>query len=162
VKRRAATPNDLPFLEQMLFEAFFWDTAVQRPPFEVFRAIPEASKLLAGWGRRGDYGVIAEEGEIPLGAAWFRLWSADDHSYGFVSPLIPELAIAVSPSARSKGIGRSLLIDLIDIARNEGFPGLSLSVSPSNRARELYERAGFRKAGESGTSWTYLLTLAKT
>ena len=45
---RAAGAESLPFLERMLFEAFFWDPSAQRPAFEAFRADPEFIKLLAG------------------------------------------------------------------------------------------------------------------
>ena len=44
-------------------------------------------------------------------------------------------------------------------AREEGFHALSLSVAAENRARLLYERAGFQKIGEHGGSWTMLANL---
>jgi ribosomal protein S18 acetylase RimI-like enzyme len=72
---------------------------------------------------------------------------------------IPELGIAIAPGRRSKGLGRSLLRALIEAARADRFAALSLSVSPSNFARQLYESEGFQKVGESGTSWTLLLVL---
>jgi ribosomal protein S18 acetylase RimI-like enzyme len=143
----------------MLFEAFFWDPTAARPSFIALHDNPEFTKLLAGWGRPGDRAVIGEEREEQAGAAWFRLWTPELHSYGFVDDTTPELAIAVAPDHRSKGIGRLLLDALIATARVEGFPALSLSVSPFNRARHLYESAGFKKVGESGSSWTLLLRL---
>jgi ribosomal protein S18 acetylase RimI-like enzyme len=48
---------------------------------------------------------------------------------------------------------------LIAAARHDGFAALSLSVSPQNPARTLYESLGFVKVGESGTSWTLRLSL---
>ena len=94
-----------------------------------------------------------------LGAAWFRLWTPEAHSYGFVDASIPEIGMAVVASHRSKGIGRTLIQALIERARADGFPAVSLSVNPANHARRLYEAEGFRKVGESGTSWTLLLSL---
>jgi ribosomal protein S18 acetylase RimI-like enzyme len=141
----------------MLFEAFFWDPAGERPSLAAFREDPEFTKLLTGWGRRGDHAVIAEEDHEPLGAAWFRLWTPELHSYGFVDAETPELAVAVTPANRSRKIGRLLLEALIATARKEGFAALSLSVRPLNRARLLYESVGFERVGESGTSWTLLL-----
>jgi ribosomal protein S18 acetylase RimI-like enzyme len=73
--------------------------------------------------------------------------------------LTPELGIAVSLQHRRNGIGRALLRDLIAMSRADRFPGLSLSVSPFNPVRRLYESVGFRKVGESGTSWTFRLPL---
>ncbi len=157
---RAAVRDDLPFLETMLYEAFFWDPAMTRPPFAVVRGEPEFARILAGWGRRGDRAVVAEADGARAGAAWFRLWTPAAHSYGFVDAATPELGIAVVAGQRRNGIGRRLLRALIGRAREDGFPALSLSVSPQNPALRLYESEGFRRAGESGTSWTLRRALA--
>ena len=145
----------------MLFEAFFWDASAKRPLFASFRDTPEFSKLLVGWARRGDRAIIAEESGTRIGAAWFRLWTPQLHSYGFVDGATPEVAMAVRQDYRSQGLGRRLLHALVETARADGVPALSLSVSPLNfAARQLYESAGFRKVRESGTSWTLLLPLS--
>jgi len=156
---RQGETEDLDFLEEMLFEAFFWDLSAKRPSFASFRDDPEFTKLLAGWQRRGDRAVISEENGVRTGAAWFRLWTPELHSYGFVNAITPEVAMAVRTDYRRRGLGRRLLDVLIETARKDGFPALSLSVSPMNSARRLYESTGFRKVGESGTSWTLLLSL---
>jgi GNAT superfamily N-acetyltransferase len=159
VQLRSSRTIDLDSLQEMLFEAFFWDTSTMRPVFASFRDTPEFSKLLAGWGRQGDRAIIAEESGTRIGAVWFRLWTPQLHSYGFVDAATPEIAMAVRQDYRSKGLGRRLLDALVETARADGVPALSLSVSPLNFARQLYESAGFRKVGESGTSWTLLLSL---
>ncbi|MEK7730199.1 MAG: GNAT family N-acetyltransferase [candidate division KSB1 bacterium] len=151
---RIGTHNDLPFLEHMLFEAFFWNPDYPRPEVQKFMQHPEFRKLLSDWGRVGDKAVIAEENETPIGAAWYRLWTAENHSYGFVDSETPELGMAVRASHRGKGAGRMLLRGLIAAASEDGFRALSLSVDPSNFARQLYESEGFIKVGESGTSCT--------
>jgi ribosomal-protein-alanine N-acetyltransferase len=158
-KLRPGSSADVGFLEEMLYEAFFWDAQLNRPPLAGFRDHPEFSKLLASWGRPGDRAIVTEEGESRIGAAWYRLWTPERHSYGFVDAGTPEMGMAVRQPWRSKGIGRQLLNALVQRARNEGFAGLSLSVSPQNYALRLYQSAGFRKVGESGTSWTLLLSL---
>lgn len=154
---RAGGAGDVPFLEAMLFEAFFWDPAPPRPDFAAFRETDEFRKLLAGWGRPGDRALVAEAGGSPFGAAWFRLWTPALHSYGFVDARTPELAVAVAAGRRGQGVGRDLLAALVETARADGCPALSLSVSPENPARRLYESLGFRRVGESGTSWTLAL-----
>ena len=156
---RPLEPTDRPFLEEMLFEAFFWNHAWPRPTLADFREEPEFMKLLAGWGRPGDRGVLAEERRLPIGAAWFRRWTPELHSYGFVDADTPELGIAVAPAHRARGVGRGLLRALVEVARRDGHRALSLSVAPANHARALYESEGFRKVGESGTSWTLLRRL---
>jgi len=157
---RAGDRSDSAFLEEMLFEAFFWDVATARPTLSSFREQAEFTQVLDGWGRAGDRAIVAatHDGER-LGAAWFRLWTPEVHSYGFVDAGIPEIGMAVVAAHRSKGVGRTLLQALLETARAEGFPAVSLSVSPANLARRLYETEGFRKVGESGTSWTLRLSL---
>jgi GNAT superfamily N-acetyltransferase len=157
IKIRPDVQDDLPFLEQMLFEAFFWQPNQERPDMHEFLRQPEFAKLFAGWGRSGDKAVIAEEKGEPIGAAWYRQWREADHSYGFVDAETPELGIGVSASHRSKGVGRMLLGALIQVAKDDRFRAISLSVDPANFARELYESEGFVRVGESGTCWTYLL-----
>jgi GNAT superfamily N-acetyltransferase len=159
MKIRPGTQEELPFLEQMLFEAFFWNPSHTRPELQEFMQHPEFRKLLADWGRVGDKAVIAEENETPIGAAWYRLWSEENHSYGFVDEETPELGMAVRASHRAKGAGRALLRALIAAARDEGIRALSLSVDPANFARQLYESEGFVKVGEVETSWTMRLQL---
>lgn len=87
-----------------------------------------------------DYVVlVARRDGLPLGFA--RL-----HPRGVAGS--PYLAsIAVDPSARSRGVGAALLE-----AAERRFPGarwMFLCVSSFNtRARALYERRGYRRAGE--------------
>lgn len=157
---REATKGDLGFVEEMLLEAFFWDDGTERASLAEMRKRAEFGVLLAEWGRAGDVAVLAEAEGAAVGAAWFRLWSREVHSYGFVAPGTPELGLGVARAFRGRGIGRALLRSLIECARERTYPGLSLSVAPSNPARRLYESEGFRKVGETGTSWTLLLDLS--
>jgi len=157
---RCASRHDLPFLEAMLFEAFYWDPQAPRPDRSAFQENGEFRKLLAGWSEReGDTAVVAEVADRPIGAAWYRYWRPELHSYGFVDATIPELAIGVDPGYRSRGVGRALLSSLISTAHAVRVPALSLSVSPANFALHLYESLGFHRVGKSGTSLTLLLRL---
>jgi ribosomal protein S18 acetylase RimI-like enzyme len=61
---------------------------------------------------------------------------------------IPELAIAVLPADRNRGIGTKLLMQIIAVA-GEIFPAISLSVRSHSRAISLYERVGFVKVDGS-------------
>jgi ribosomal protein S18 acetylase RimI-like enzyme len=159
---RAGSPDDLLFLEEMLFEAFHWRADAPRPRLESVRGTPEFEKLLAGWGRPGDLAVIAlDEAGSRIGAAWCRRWTRETHSYGFVDEQTPELGIAVRGERRASGVGSALLAALLEAARASGARAISLSVDPANPARRLYERHGFRKVGEAGTSWTLLADLRR-
>ncbi len=160
---RMAQAKDLPFLREMLFEAAFWRLGDPRPSLDVGLERQDLRKLLAGWGRPGDAGLVAESTEgSPLGAAWFRFWTDDDHSYGFVSPTVPEVAIAVKAAHRRRGIGSLLLSELAAHAGGQGISRLSLSVELENPARHLYAQHGFRRHVDVGGAWTMVLDLEST
>ena len=156
---RPATKDDLPFLRKMMYEAARWNPDWPREPIEEVLADPVLVRYHAGWGREGDGGAVAEVDGEPVGAAWYRLFTADAPGYGFVDEKVPELSIAVVPLHRRKGIGEALLRACMVQAREEGYQALSLSVAPHNRSRMMYQRAGFEKVGESGDSWTMLANL---
>lgn len=157
-----AQPDDLPFLWDMLWAAAVAEE-VRALGWSAGFALPDVHHYLAGWGRPGDAGVVArDETGRRLGAAWYRLFPAEDPGYGFVAPDVPELAIGVVSAARSRGVGGALLDALAATARTRGFRALSLSVDRRNPARRLYERTGFRDAGTfdpTETGVTMLLAL---
>ncbi len=156
---RNATSEDEPFLRKMMNEAAAWNP--DWPHDQILDALsdPIFARYHDGWGRPSDTGVIAEEASEPMGAAWYRLFTADAPGYGFVDERTPELGIAVARAHRRKGVGAALLRALIERARADGMPSLSLSVAPHNRSRMLYQREGFEKVGENGDSWTMCLAL---
>lgn len=157
---RPADERDLPFLRLALYEAAYWRPA-ERPPIDEGLHHPELAKLLEGWGRAGDTAVIAEaNGAGNVGAAWFRLWTDDTHSFGCVDAETPELGIGVMADKRRRGAAYALMRELIESARSQGFRRLSLSVEAENRpAVRLYQKLGFRPVGVCGRSWTMLLDL---
>jgi ribosomal-protein-alanine N-acetyltransferase len=139
----------------MLFEAAFWRPGSAPPTLEEGLSQPALANLLKAWGRHGDAAVIAESAaRLPLGAAWYRLWSDRTHSYGYISAGIPELAIAVAAGHRGRGIGSRLLRELKATAARQGFEWLSLSVERDNRALHLYERHDFVRVRLAGNAWT--------
>ncbi|MGA2835539.1 MAG: GNAT family N-acetyltransferase [Acidimicrobiales bacterium] len=153
VRHRSARPEDFTFLATMLGEAAVWRPDKPTPTADQILDDPRYSMYLAGWPRSGDYGLVAEQ-DAPLGAAWYRRYTEASHGYGFVTEGIPELSIAVIASRRHEGIGRRLLVDLIDASDRQGYEALSLSVSEANPARRLYESVGFVPVERRGSSWT--------
>lgn len=137
----------------MLGEAAVWRPDKPTPTGDEAMADPRYALYLAGWQRQGDFGLVAEE-EGPVGAAWYRTYTEADHGYGFVAEDVPELSIAVIASRRHEGIGRRLLLELIDASLAQGFAALSLSVAENNPARRLYESTGFAPTHKRGHSWT--------
>lgn len=153
VRYRRAGPDDLPFLAVMLGEAAVWRPDKPTPSAEEVMADPRYAMYLAGWPRRGDLGIVAEH-DGALGAAWYRTYTEASHGYGFLGEEIPELSIAVVASRRHEGIGRRLLVALVDASVAEGFEAISLSVAEDNPARALYESVGFVPVERQGHSWT--------
>ena len=151
-------PRDQGFLEDMLYEALFIPPGEARPPRSVL-GLPEIAHYAAGWGRPGDFGLIARSGEERLGAAWFRLFGVGERGFGYVDERTPELSMAVRPDARGLGIGSLLLGEIIAAARERGFEKLSLSVDVRNPALRLYERLGFAVAGEADQAFTMVKDL---
>lgn len=153
IQYRSAGPEDFTFLASMLGEAAVWRPDKPTPTADQVLADPRYSMYLAGWPRPGDYGLIAEQ-DVPVGAAWYRTYTEASHGHGFVTEEIPELSIAVIASRRLAGIGRRLLVDLINASDSQGYEALSLSVREANPARRLYESVGFVPVEIHESSWT--------
>jgi GNAT superfamily N-acetyltransferase len=157
---RPATADDVEFLKKMLYEAARWNPDWPREPIEEVLGEPMLRRYHEGWGRRGDGGVVGEIDGAPVGAAWYRQFTAEAPGYGFVDEKIPELSIAVAPLHRRKGLGHALLRSCMVQAREEGFQALSLSVAAHNRSRMMYQRSGFEKVEQTDPeTWTMVANL---
>jgi ribosomal protein S18 acetylase RimI-like enzyme len=152
---RRGSAQDVRFLRDMLHHAYYWK---ERKP----DAGPGPVQLyVKAWGREGDTAVIAIVDGFPAGAAWYRLFQSSQPGYGFVDERTPELAVAVVPSARGRGVGSALLSSLLDRARDDGYEAVSLSVDRLNAAAiALYQRRGFTEVKEKDDSLTMVASLA--
>jgi ribosomal protein S18 acetylase RimI-like enzyme len=149
---RRASGSDAAFLAEMLSEAMAWRPGSPKPPHSSLMS----SRYIADWPKPGNGGAIAEVGE-PMGAAWYRLLLPDDPGYGFVDEKTPEISIGVRAHWRGRGVGRQLLVMLLEMAREDGYLTLSLSVEKDNFAIRLYESLGFTRLKLEGNSWTMIL-----
>ena len=57
------------------------------------------------------------------------------------------------------GIGSELLDALIELAKEQGRGGLSLSVADDSPAMHVFEKQGFEKVEQTDGSWTMRLNL---
>lgn len=156
---READDQDGEMLLEALYFAVNW-SGPERISYDELLADPHLSSYVASWPLAGDFGIVALDAGLAVGAAWARMFNADTPGYGWVADDIPELTIGVAPALRGRGVGTALLAAVIAEAVSRGHDALSLSVEDGNRARALYERAGFTKVGRCDTSDTLLLQLS--
>ena len=144
---RPATADDIDVLWAMLALA----AAPDDPrPVEEIAAVPELARYVAGWGRAGDVGLVAVDdatGE-PVGAGWYRSFTADAPGYGFVDEQTPEIAIACTAATRGRGLGHQIIGGLLARAHRDGLARLCLSVHVTNAiGQRVYEDEGFVAVG---------------
>lgn len=161
IKYRFGDSKDVPFLKEMLYEAVFWNPLKIKSSFDELFLNPDIFKIFKDWdNQNGDYSLIAlNEYNQPIGAIWYRFWTKENQSYGFVNEKTPELGIALIAEMRGQGIGTKLMKKTMNHAKKFGIQKISISVEPDNPSRKLYEKLGFENTGVSGTFWTMAISL---
>jgi RimJ/RimL family protein N-acetyltransferase len=146
---RPTTDDDIPFLNEMIYEAIHWSDG-HRPSAEETLARPAIAMLTENWGREGDWGLVAEDKDgTPIGAAFYRSWTLDRHAFGYVADDVPEVSIALARGQRQRGL-----------ARANGLPKLSLAVDPNNlRALHVYETLGFVRVSTTAEEYIMVVNL---
>jgi GNAT superfamily N-acetyltransferase len=137
---RPLTSNDEGILWEMLYLALTPADA-DPPPREIMRE-PQFARYVEGWGAEGDQGFLAAEKHgILLGAVWLRSSLGSGRAD---SPI--ELPFVVRPGHRQRGIGASLLTQMI--RANPTLAAVSLRSKPGSSAVRLFGRFGFDVARE--------------
>jgi len=142
---RPLQSEDEPILWEMLYQALQRETQGEETAREIVRR-PEFSRYVEGWGREGDSGFVAHDStdEQLLGAVWCRALEPQEKT--------PELAFAVKPGHRRRGIGAALLTQWVRANPQQSV--VSLRVAPSHPGARLYERFGFRVVEEGENAVT--------
>lgn len=70
---RAAEASDADFLTEVLVSAAFWRPEGPSGSVTEVLSQPQLAHDVAGWPRPEDLGIIALDGQQPVGAAWVRL-----------------------------------------------------------------------------------------
>jgi len=135
-----ATESDLPQITAIYNEVITTSTAVfSDEPV----SIESRGLWLKAHRREGQPVIVARrEGEVAGFAAYgaFRPWPG----YG---PTV-EHSVHVAPAERRRGIGRSLVGELIDRARHARLHTMVAGVDAENRASiSLHEQLGFQRVG---------------
>lgn len=144
---RPLTASDQELLWDMLHAALH--TSGDAPSRDILQR-PEYARYVEGWGRPGDTGFVVSDkydGEV-LGAVWYRVPTAEGRGRSDENELPPELAFAVKPGQRKRGIGAALLTQLVKA--NPHHSAVSIRASANNPAVRLYERFGFKIVAELG------------
>lgn len=154
VNIRTANRDDQKTLEELLYLSIYHAPGTPAPPVSVIDQ-PSIARYVTSWGRKGDLALIASMCQKVIGGIWMRFFSSSEPGYGFISPDIPEIGIAVKKEYRGQGVGSLLLRTLLEVLPEE-VHALSLSVQLDNRALELYRRFGFKEYRVDGDSMIML------
>lgn len=152
---RELRQREYKLLENFLYEAIFIPEGVEPPPKTIIKA-PELQVYISGFGRKGDYALVAETGGKPAGAVWCRIM--DD--YGHIDDETSSLAIALFKEYRGHGMGTALLRRMLLRLKKEGYRRVSLSVQKANYAVKLYREAGFSAVHETEEEWIMVCQLS--
>ena len=159
---RIAQEEDRTYLLRLLYlTSVFGDESEALPESH----IPDVQRYVSDWSPLVDGGVLAFSSfEVPAGGAWLRYFTGDEKGAAYMGPQspdadphdeslwatefdpesIPELCIAVERRYAGQGLGKILLDNVVELARQQDAPAVALWVDSENpRARKLYEAAGF-------------------
>jgi len=162
IKLRPINENDEIFLWDMLFEITYSLEVNRKPSKQIFLKRQDIYKYVKGFGlESSDIGFVAESDEgRSIGAAWYRLYKADNKGFGYIDDNTPEISIAVSEEYRNKGVGKELLEALLENAKKKGVSALSLNVDSRNTAAvHLFEALGFKAVSNEENSQVMKLSL---
>ena len=152
---RPMRPEEHSLLETFIYEAIFVPPGETPPPREIIFE-PDVQAYIKDFGTRPqDCCVVADiDGQV-AGAAWAGVFGA----YGYIDDETPELAIAVLPGFRGRGVGTALLDALFVQLRLRGCRQTSLAVQQANPAARLYLRAGYEIVAEKAEEYLMIKQL---
>lgn len=154
-KIRAMLMSDYECLAEFCYQAIFIPEGAEPPPRSVVKGADIYIYIDDFGSRIGDYGVVAEQNGLIIGAAWTRIIP----SYGNVDSKTPELAVSILPEFRGYGIGAKLMRKLFKVLFDNGYSQTSLSVQKKNPAVRFYKRLGYKIVKENHDDYIMILNL---
>ena len=128
------------------------------PPPRSAIAFSELQAYILDFGKqKHDRALVAEVQGKAVGVVWARIMN----NYGHIAPDTPSLAISVYQESRDKGLGASLLMQMLSILKANGYSKASLSVQKANYAVKMYQKSGFQIVGESDEEYIMVVNLQK-
>ena len=137
---RPLREEETHLLRDFLYEAIYIPEGVEPPTKEVID-IPELKIYIEDFGKdKDDYCLVAETDHKVIGAVWARIMN----DYGHIDNNTPSLSISLYREYRNKGIGTSLMKEMLKLLRDKGYHQVSLSVQKANYATKMYLKLGFK------------------
>ena len=142
-------------LENFLYEAIFIPNGVEPPPKSIIYR-PELQVYISEFGtREHDISLVADINGKVIGAVWVRVMN----DYGHIDDKTPSFAISVYKEYRGKGIGTTLMKEMLTLLKRRGYGQASLSVQKANFAAEMYRKLGFQVVDENEEEYLMLKKL---
>ena len=159
IQIRTIANEEIPVLEDMLYEAIFQEDEANPIPREVIE-LPEVKIFIKDFGKKKhDHCFVADwKGKI-IGAVWVRLLNGTPKGFGYIDEETPEFAISLFKEYRHMGLGTSLMKRMIEHLKETGYQQTSLSVQKKNYALKLYQKLGFEIIKDKGEDYLMLLKL---
>jgi ribosomal protein S18 acetylase RimI-like enzyme len=152
---REIRPEEIPVLDDFLYEAIFIPEGSPVPPRSVIEN-EELQVYIRDFGKKPDDRCLVAEvdGKI-VGAVWTRIM--DD--YGHIDNQTPSLAISLYKEYRNRGIGTQLMRCMQEKLKADGYDCVSLSVQKANYALKMYRKVGFIPVSDHGDELLMVLRL---
>ena len=152
---REIMPQEIPLLEDFLYEAVFIPEGVAPPPKTIVKN-EDLQVYVRDFGLLPDDKCLVAEADTKIvGAVWCRIMN----DYGHIDDDTPSLAISLYKEYRNQGIGTELLRRMILLLRQSGYKRVSLSVQKANYAARMYLNAGFKVVNENPEEYIMALAL---
>ena len=152
---REILPQEIPLLEDFLYEAVFISEGVAPPPKAIVKN-EDLQVYVRDFGLLPDDKCLVAEADTKIvGAVWCRIMN----DYGHIDDDTPSLAISLYKEYRNQGIGTELLRRMILLLRQSGYKRVSLSVQKANYAARMYLNAGFKVVNENPEEYIMALDL---
>ncbi len=152
---RKLRSDERKLLKAFLYEAIFIPEGVTPPDRSIIN-LPELALYYEDFGSGpADNCLVAEVNGIVVGAVWTRIMN----DYGHVDDETPSFAIALYKDYRGKGIGTTMMLEMLELLRQQGYKKASLAVQKANYAVSMYEAVGFRIVDENDQEYIMVCEL---
>lgn len=152
-KIRNIIESEYFLLDDFLYKAIYIPKNIIPPPKEITK-LPELQIYIKDFGKsKDDIALVAELNNKIVGIIWTRIMN----DYGHIDDKTPSLAMSVDKEYQKRGIGTSLLKNMIESLKENNYKKVSLSVQKENYAVRLYKKVGFKVITETDEEYIMIL-----